>query len=181
MAPRGNVSNKLVMINKMKKIFAFLLISNLSFAQVAIGKTTVSPSAILEFDNTAGSTKGILLPSVIDANNMTNVTPGTLVFDRATSKVKYNDGFWKELTDFQGITPLQTAGVDLPNARVIIGNQNTTTDGVLVLEAPDKALILPHIIAPELNVKSPVPGMICYDPVKNLLCIYNGKEWFFWK
>lgn len=165
----------------MKKIIFAILISNLSFAQVAIGKTSVTPNAILEFPISTTNTKGIILPNVENTSNMTNVTPGTIVFDLATSKIKYNDGFWKELSDFTGVSPILIPGADLPNAKVIIGNQNTTADGVLVLDATNKALILPHIKNPTANVKSPVAGMMCYDPDKMMMCVYNGKEWFYWK
>lgn len=165
----------------MKKIIFAILISNFSFAQVAIGKISVTPNAILEFPITTTNTKGIILPNVADVSTMTNVTPGTIVFDLATAKVKYNDGFWKELSDFTGVSPTLTVGADLPNAKVIIGNQNTTADGVLVLEASNKALILPYIKNPTTNVKSPVAGMMCYDPDKMMMCVYNGKEWFYWK
>lgn len=164
----------------MKKIILSLLVSNLAVAQVAVGKTTVSPSAILEFPNTSGNTKGIILPTVANVATMTGVTPGTLVFDTATLKVKYNAGFWQDLTDFTGVAPNLTPGSDLLNAKVVIGNQNTTADGVLVLEAPDKALILPHITNPATNVKSPIAGMMCYDPWKKMMCVYNGKQWFYW-
>ena len=164
----------------MKKIILSLLISNVAFAQVAVGKTSVSPSAILEFPTTSGNTKGIILPAVVNTANMTSATPGTIVFDIATLKVKYNAGFWQDLTDFTGAAPLLTPGLDLPNAKVVIGDQNTTAEGVLVLDAPDKALILPYITNPASNVKSPVAGMICYDPTKKMMCVYNGNQWFYW-
>ena len=109
----------------MKKIILSLLISNVAFAQVAVGKTSVSPSAILEFPTTSGNTKGIILPAVVNTANMTSATPGTIVFDIATLKVKYNAGFWQDLTDFTGAAPLLTPGLDLPNAKVVIGDQNT--------------------------------------------------------
>lgn len=162
----------------MKKIILILL-CNIAYGQIAIGKTTVDGSGILDFP--VGTTKGIILPNVTNNTTMTNVTPGTIVFDLASSKVKYNDGFWKELTDKPGISPTLLSGADYANATVIFGSRTSTAEGVLVLEAPDKALILPQIIDPVTNVKSPAAGMMSYDPVKKLMCIYNGKEWFFWK
>lgn len=164
----------------MKKIIIAILISNINFAQIAVGKTTVTPNAILEFPISATNTKGIILPRVVNTSTMTNVTPGTIVFDLNTSKVKYNDGFWKELSDFTGISPTLTTGSDMPNAKVIIGNQSSEADGVLVLESSTKALILPHVSNPVTSVKSPAAGMMVYDPIKKMMCIYNGKEWFFW-
>lgn len=163
----------------MKKIIIAILISNFAIAQIAIGgKMSVDGDGILDFPT--GTTKGIILPNVTDNSTMMNVTPGTLVFDLASSKVKYNDGFWKELTDRSGVSPTLLPGADLPNAKVIFGNQTSTADGVLVLESPTKALILPHVINPVTTVKSPTAGMIVYDSVKKMMCVYNGKEWFFW-
>ncbi len=148
-------------------------------AQIAIGgKQTVDGSAILDFP--AGTTKGIILPYVTNSSTMTNVEPGTLVFDRATSKVKYNDGFWKELTDKTGSIPTVSPGVDNAASKVIFGSNTSNADGVLVLESDTKALILPHVKNPVTSVKSPVAGMIAYDPDRKMICVYNGIEWFFW-
>lgn len=165
----------------MKKIIIATLISNIAMAQVAIGgKMSVDGSGILDFPT--GTTKGIILPYVTDSSTMTSVTPGTLVFDMATSKVKYNDGFWQELTDEPGLSPDNLlTGSDLPDAKVIFGSSTSRADGVLVLESTNKALILPHVKDPVNNIKSPVAGMIVFDPDKKLMCVYNGKEWFFWK
>ena len=175
----GNVSNKLVTTKKMKKIILAMLVSNVALAQIAIGgKTSVDGSAILDFP--AGTTKGIILPNVTDVSAMTSVEPGTIVFDVASSRVKYNDGFWKDLSDRTGISPTLLPGNDIAGAKVVFGSQTSAADGVLVLESPTKALILPHVINPVTSVKSPTAGMLVYDPVKKMMCVYNGKEWFFW-
>ena len=175
----GNVLNKLVTIKIMKKIIVAILFSNLATAQIAIGgKTSVAGSAILDFPT--GTTKGIILPNITNSSAMTNVTPGTLVFDLSTSRVKYNDGFWRDLTDKDGISPTPLPGTDDPNAKTIVGARFSTADGVLVLESASKALTLPHVINPVINIKGPVAGMVVYDPVRKMMCVYNGKEWFFW-
>lgn len=164
----------------MKKLLVFLVISNFCIAQVAIEKSVVDGSGILDF--ASGTTKGIILPNVVNNNSMTNVTPGTLVFDNTSAKVKYFDGFWKELSTNTGIAPARLAGTDVITEKgVVIGNTPTTAEGVLVLESQNLALILPKIDNPVTNVKSPVAGMICYDPIKKVMSVYNGKEWFFWK
>lgn len=168
----------------MKKLVLCLLISNLSFAQVAIEKTTVDGSGILDF--ALGTTKGIILPNVTDASTMTtNVTPGTLVYDLAGKNVKYYDGAWKSLNALNtvGTAPTYLPGTDISTISrgVIIGNASSTAEGVLVLESTSAALILPKISNPAVNVKSPVAGMICYDPDKKQMAVYNGKDWTFWK
>lgn len=166
----------------MKKIILALLISSFCVAQVGIETTTVRGSGILDFASPSNNTKGIILPSVTSNIAMTNVTPGTIVFDLLTARIKYYDGAWKDLTYQNGTAPTVIPGNDLlTKTGVIIGDQNTTAEGVLVLESSNKALILPQINDPVVNVKSPVAGMICYDPVKKLMCIYNGKDWFFFK
>lgn len=175
---RGNVLNKPVI--NMKKLFFVFLISNLYVAQVGVETTTVRGSGILDF--ATGTTKGIILPNVINNTTMTNVTPGTIVYDLITARIKYYDGAWKDLTYQNGTAPNVLAGNDVATkAGVIVGDPASTAEGVLVLESPNKALILPQINNPVLNVKSPVAGMICYDPTTKLMCIFNGKDWYFFK
>lgn len=64
---------------------------------------------------------------------------------------------------------------------VIIGNSTSAATGVLILEATDKALALPQIASPQTNVKSPYPGMICYDTTTKTVAVFNGKVWSFLK
>lgn len=161
-------------------LIIFLSFSEIFNAQVAIGKTSVDGSGLLDFRS--GTTKGIILPNVTDVSSMTSTTYGTFAFDRATSKIKYYNGTsWIDLTTQTGTSPTQLAGAEQNNTQgVIIGNQSSTAKGVLVLDSTDKALILPKVIDPVTNVKSPVSGMMCYDPVAKLICFYNGTNWFFW-
>lgn len=163
----------------MKKLI-LLFVSFALNGQVAIEKTQVDGSGILDFP--AGTTKGIILPRVLNNENMTNTESGTLVFDLATSKVKYFNGIWVDLSDKAGTNPENlNPGNDIADNRVIIGAASSSANGVLVLESTNKALILPKVENPVDNVKSPEAGMICYDPTAKLICVYNGSEWFFWK
>jgi DNA-binding transcriptional regulator YdaS (Cro superfamily) len=173
----GNVFNKIVI--KMKKILVLIIVSNFAFAQIAIGKTTVTGSGLLEFNS--GTTKGIILPNVLDSSTMTPVTVGTLVFDRTTAKVQYYDGAWKDLTLLAGTAPSRLSGADNASATTIMGSRTSSAAGVLVLESATKALILPQITNPAVNVKSPYAGMICYDPTTKTFCVYNGTDWYYWK
>lgn len=166
----------------MKNIIIALLISNFGLAQVAIEKTTVDGSGILDFP--LGTTKGIILPNITNSANIAPVTRGTIVFDLTTKNAQYYDGAWKSLNALltAGTAPLLSPGNDLPTTvGAIIGKQTSTAQGVLVLESASKALILPKVEDPVTNVKTPVAGMICYDPVKKVMAIYNGKDWSFWK
>ena len=42
-------------------------------------------------------------------------------------------------------------------------------------------MILPKVNQPEINVKSPYPGMICYDTASKTVAIFDGKVWNYWK
>lgn len=177
MEHHGTVYNKHV--TDMKKIVLLLFLPMVLNAQVAIGKEQVDGSGLLDFP--AGTTNGIILPRVLDSETITTAEPGTLVFDLSTSKVKFFNGTWSDLSDKTGINPPLINGNDIADIGVIIGATSSAATGVLILESSDKALILPKISDPVNNVKSPEPGMMCYDPVAKLFCVYNGTEWFFWK
>lgn len=142
--------------------------------------TTPNPSISLEFGDRP---KGLLLPYVTSMNDVTGVVEGTPIFDSADKKVKYYNGSWKELnTRSNGtvdITP-QSGKTDLPNAKVSIGTP-TATPGILVLEDNNKAMVLPKVASPETVIDKPASGMIVYDPVKKLLCVFNGTEWAYWQ
>ncbi|WP_374442452.1 hypothetical protein [Epilithonimonas sp.] len=169
-------------------------------AQVAIGKSAVSnPSVSLEFGNTYTITpvsntqpKGLILPWVNGTSNAApfitgssaseTVQNGTLVYDTNDKKVKvkYASG-WKDLSVSTGTvnTALQDALSDLSGTKVSIGS-TTSTPGILVLEDTNKAMVLPKVASPHINIINPDPGMIVYDAVKKQLVIYNGSYWTFW-
>ncbi|MCB9202707.1 MAG: hypothetical protein H6604_06660 [Flavobacteriales bacterium] len=156
----------------------FMFFSCYLFSQVAIGKDTVDGDALLDF--ASGTTKGIILPNVDNNTAMTNLTPGTLVFDKTSMKVKLYNGIWKELSDDSGANVSTNTNTDIGDG-VIIGANTSSAEGALVLESQEKALILPKINDPVSNVVNPYPGMICYDTSTKLLCVYNGTDWFFWQ
>lgn len=167
----------------MKK--AFLIIANIisvsHFAQVSLGKTTLeSASSSLEFGS---ENRGLVLPWVTDTAAVQNVVNGTLIFDTSDKKVKvYQNNAWKDLSvDLNGTadTSLQDALSDNPNAKVSIGTPSSVT-GILVLEDNNKAMILPKVSSPHLNIISPAAGMIVYDTDKKQLAIFNGSVWTFW-
>lgn len=166
----------------MKAIILFLLIilSSPINAQIGFEKTIIDGSGLIDFP--IGTTKGIVLPQVADNTNMTDVSEGTFIFDGATSRVKYYNGIiWIELTGQTGTSRTLLPGAENNQSKgIIIGASDSDAKGVLILESQDKALILPKIIDPATNVKSPSPGMMCYDPVLKLVCFYNGTSWAFW-
>ncbi len=171
-------------------ISMFTLFTTCAFAQVAIGKASVSsPSVSLEFGT---GNKGILLPWVTGVSTVTGAVNGTLVYNTTDKKVyvKYASG-WKDLsvdatgttvdpiTNVDGLT-LQNSLDDLDTAKVSIGTP-TSTPGILVLEDTNKAMVLPKVASPHLNIVKPSPGMMVYDTTKKQLAVFNGTVWSFWK
>lgn len=158
----------------------FTVFSITTWAQIAIGKTTINGSStLLEFDDSPTNTKGIILPAVQSLATNTN---GTLVFYKLDRRVKLRENnTWKNLSDQGDSSSLITNTSVETGTGVVIGSRTTTSNGVLVLESPDKALVLPKIANPHLTVANPYPGMICYDTVAKALAVYNGTEWNYWK
>ncbi|RXM53793.1 MULTISPECIES: hypothetical protein [unclassified Chryseobacterium] len=156
------------------------LFSGFVSAQVGIGKEMVDGDGILDF--ALNTTNGIMLPIVETLPN--DAVAGTILMDKNDKIVKMKDSSaWVELSDAGSInnaTFNTSTEVPGPN-RVIIGNSTTNAPGVLVLESTDKALILPKIADPHINVKSPYPGMICYDTVSKTMAVFDGLKWSYWK
>lgn len=165
---------------KLKIIAISLFISTFANAQVGFEKTSIDGSGLVDFPS--GTTKGIILPQVINNTNMTNVSEGTFVFDGTSARVKYYDGTaWVELTAQTGISSTLLPGTEQNTLKgVIIGDNTSAANGVFILESQNRALILPKVIDPVVNVKSPAAGMMCYDPIAKLVCFYNGINWAFW-
>ena len=174
----------------MKNIVATLslLFATTLSAQVAIGKATVSsPAVSLEFYDNADNTRGIILPWVTSTAAVTGAVNGTIVYNTADRKVyvKYASG-WRDLSvDTTGTvtTTLQDALSDLDTAKVLIGGDpaTDTTPGILVLADTNKAMVLPKVASPHLNIVKPSPGMMVYDTTKKQLAVFNGTVWSFWK
>lgn len=175
----------------MKKILSIAAVAGMMYfanAQVIItdgnaaspGYETVS--VLLGFGD--GFNKGIILPEVesVDAQNQ----GGTFVYNTVDQSVQVwegrNGGGWFELTpNGEGTDhPYINAGEDV-GAGAIMGSDTTDKDGVLVLESSDKALVLPRIGSPHLKIKSPVAGTMVYDTDTDMLAVFNGETWHFWK
>lgn len=171
--------------------FANIILIN---AQVAIGKTsTTSPSVSLEFDYTLNDPtkqKGLILPWTNASNTLVSVVPGTVIFDASDKKVKYYKGTddpnsqptWVDLTiDNTGIvdTTLQSNITDVETSKVAIGTLSNT-NGILVLEDNNKAMILPKVDK-YTSVVNPTSGTMVYDLANDMICFFNGSVWTFWK
>ena len=149
-------------------------------AQTAIGKKTVSTASVL-LDFSASTTKGIILPAV--ETLPTSPANGTFVLDRNDRKIKMRQpSVWIELSESGSIASLVPYSGTSDNTRkTVMGARESGANGVLVLESTNKALVLPHVANPHSTVKSPYPGMMCYDTVKKALAVFDGSVWNYWK
>ena len=177
-------------MKKKTTILVLIGVSTMAFSQVAIGKASVaSPSVSLDFGT---ENRGMVLPWVTSTAAVTGVVNGTMVYDLTDKKVKvkYNAA-WKDLSiNTQGTTvdPLtsvdgaliQNAATENTLAKSAIGTL-TSTPGILVLEDTNKAMVLPKVASPHLNIINPAPGMIVYDTFNKQLAVFNGTVWSFWK
>ena len=124
-----------------------------------------------------------MLPSATNSENN-----GMFLFDETDLIVKVlEDGKWKNLSD-RGSSKNMYTTERIKNTSheigegMVIGDVSTTkAEAILALESKDKALRLPQIANPHLNVKSPYPGMMCFDTVSQSLAIFDGELWNYWK
>lgn len=175
----------------MKKILTALVftICKLSFSQVIIGDNvgtaTDKTSVLLEFSSTQN--KGIILPYITDKTGIN--TPGSIILNATTptaAKVEYYNGTsWVDLSvqvaNVSSYLGIQPTAKENNNAKVIIGANSSTADGILVLESTTKAMVLP-IVSSYQNIINPAPGMMVLldnGGIKTL-AFYNGNQWSFW-
>lgn len=177
----------------MKKLsLLIILFSTLGIAQVSIGKEDIANSSvILEFGN--DNNKGIILPWVtsttnVDAasneftGNTTGAEPGTFVFDTSDNRVKVKtQNGWLDLSDEDGTsdTSLQSTLNEHASAQIIIGAEESSADGILVLESNSQAMVLP-IVNTYTDITNPTAGMMVYIKDSQKIAFFNGRTWSFW-
>lgn len=188
--PVQMLTNQLLNLMRNSISILFFLFSFCVYAQVAIGKTSVSSTSVsLEF---GPANRGMVLPWVTSSATVSGVVNGTMIYDLTDKKikVKYASG-WKDLSvNATGTTVDPVTGIDgaliqnsateTSSAKVAVGNL-TSTPGILVLEDTNKAMVLPKVASPHLNIINPSPGMMVYDTATKLLAVFNGSVWTFWK
>lgn len=168
-------------MNTIIRLLAFLP-AFLSFAhvdaQVAIGKESLTnPSVLLEFGTEA---KGIILPSVASAPGAAG---GTFIFNTTDRSVQvFQNTGWTLLTDSnQGVAhPYTNSGTETGTG-IIIGAAASAKPGVLVMESTAKAMVLPKVANPHLNLRGAIAGTMVYDTVSSALAVYDGVQWSYWK
>ena len=168
-------------------IICCLTITQIAFAQIAIGKNSITNNSVsLEFGNISNTTiqKGIVVPYITNQEVVSQIG-GTIVFDASDKKFKvFKEG---DINAWEDLTITDTGIVDTTSqdkikenvgAKVSIGKP-TQTPGALVLEDDNKAMILP-LVDNYKTIQHPSPGMIAYDVQNKLLCLFNGTDWSFW-
>ena len=159
-----------------------MLTATLSQAQVVISNHAdpkpTNSSVLLEFGN--NENKGIILPSVTSAPG---AVAGTFIVNKTDKAVQYYNGTsWVNLTYPNTLvesTFVNDGTADVGDG-VIIGAATSAKPGVLVLESTTKAMVLPRVADPHLNVLSPVAGTMVYDTTSDALAVYDGVEWSYW-
>lgn len=159
------------------------MISLTAKSQIAIGKQSVTNNSVsLEFADTEN--RGLIIPY---NETKTGITEnGSVIYDTTDHKVKYlKNGTWFDLSvDATGQANIaaQQGKTESTTAKTKMGiNTADTADGILVLSDTDKAMVLPKVASPHLNIINPAPGMMVFDTVKKQLAVFNGTVWSFWK
>lgn len=170
----------------MKKIIystIICLFTQITSAQVAIAKENVDGNnTILDFNSTPTNTLGLILPAVNSLTALTASNNGTFLFDKTDKKVKmYEKNGWVPLSDAGDASAIIPNSTPEIGREVIIGAPSSPAKGILVLESNNKALILPKVSNPHISVKSPYPGMLCYDTTSKSLAVFDGVNWNYWK
>lgn len=199
-----SVSSKLKLLKMKKSIIILSSIVSLSAsAQVAIGKGSITnnnPSISLEFGDYDGvNGRGIIVPWVKSAGDVTGAIEGTIVYDSSDKVLKYKNGnnSWfglskNEITKINGanvdttgkvVTIIQDGLDDKVGAKAAIGTSaaSDTNPGILVLSDDNRAMVLPKVPEPHKNIVNPEPGTMVYDTTNKMVAIFNGKVWSFWK
>ncbi|MBN9337052.1 MAG: hypothetical protein J0I88_04280, partial [Chryseobacterium sp.] len=97
----------------------------------------------------------------------------------------YNGTSWVDLSvqaaNVSSYLGIQPTAKENNNAKVIIGANSSTADGILVLESTTKAMVLP-IVSSYQNIINPAPGMMVLVDNGGIktLAVYNGNQWSFW-
>lgn len=168
------------------KIIALLgiLAGNFAFSQMSIGKSTVANSSVLLDFGT--DPKGIILPSV---NAAPGAVGGTFVYNTTVDAVQVWEGSNNGGTG--GWTNLTIAGDAVSHSffnsgsdkgeGVIVGADSSSKPGVLVLESTERALVLPLVASPHLNILGAIAGTMVYDTDADMIAIYDGANWNYWK
>jgi|SRR5690606_22995809 len=177
----ADIIKRKIFLGTMLLCFGYITASG----QTSIAKHSVEgEDVILDFKE--DDNRAIILPWVTSQDDVASVVGGTLIFDSSDKKVKYFksgvNSDWVDLSINSGDVDVSIQSGLAENAlKTVIGSNSSDAPGVVVLESNNKAMVLPKMDSPHLNINSPAPGTIAYDKVSKMLCVFNGEEWSFWK
>lgn len=162
-----------------KKISLILVI-----ASVFISAQTLSNKKKIVSDSISKCKKDeerLIAPWVKSVDSLENVEDGTFVFDMSDQKVKYmRAGKWTDLTVYS-TDKINTYSIEqIKNEKPKKENNNKKNNNPKI-SASEKITVLPKVASPHLSIVDPTPGMMVYDTDSNMLAIFNGKVWTFWK
>ncbi|MBB4807596.1 hypothetical protein HNP38_002902 [Chryseobacterium defluvii] len=101
---------------------------------------------------------------------------GTIAFDEITGSFRYYNGTGWSVADAGGVTGGNPTNTDTNTKGVIIGASASSVQGAVILEASNKALVLPKV-SNALVIASPPKGLIVYDMALKAVQVYNGTSW----
>ncbi|MNK79683.1 hypothetical protein D3C87_993530 [compost metagenome] len=175
-------------------LLLFTTASNILFSQVIIGDNigtaTNKTSVLLEFSQS--QRKGIILPYLTDVSDVN--TPGSIFLrvsnptTAPTAKIVYYDydGTFKDLSpEANGIGAklkmnTQPIAKENSSSKVVIGNETSAANGILVLESTTKAMVLPRVPSYK-DIVNPAPGMMVLTGAGDkTIAFFNGSQWNFW-
>ncbi|WP_147439140.1 hypothetical protein [Faecalibacter macacae] len=177
-------------------LLSLFCLANFTSAQMKIGENNkiTNSSVLLEFDNLNGANKkGIVLPVYYmppSRRSLENIKNGTFVVDYASNQIKvYENDKWVFLTPTDRNIlrkPIRNDDSNNIGKGVLITDdknvsENYESQGGLELVSETKALVLPHIKNPHLNVTRPIMGFMCYDTVTESIAMFDGTYWHYWK
>lgn len=161
---------------------------NIVFSQVifgnSVGTAADKTSVLMEFAKTEN--RGLILPYVTDKSG--TFAPGSIILNATTAnaaKVEFYDGAnWNDLSfntaNISSFLGMQPVAKENPDAKVIVGNDISSADGIMVLESATKAMVLPTVNSYS-DIVDPAPGMMVLqnNGTEKVLAFYNGSKWTF--
>lgn len=153
------------MMNKLLVVFSL-------FCTIINAQSTDDSSVLLEFGKSEENSLGLVLPSISEDEALK--IDGNLFYDLDNKDIKaFVNGSWLNLTD-------NNQNENFKSDLVETDNKNNY-GGVLFFASRKKAISLPKIFEPHINVYNPYPGLICYDTKSNMLAVFDGELWHYWK
>lgn len=167
------------MIKSIIILLNFLVLINLSYAQVAINEddSNGNPSAALDIKSTI---KGALFPVMTNAQRAALKSPaaGLVVFNSTSGTFNlYDAANWIEISSVVEVAVAVNPGTPGTDVGVGVGISDPDNSAMLHVNSTAKGFLLPRI--PTAPSVAPVAGLMYFKTTatSNPLFIYNGSDW----